>query len=79
MEAAADVIAHPADSHRTKGFGGHAKCGLPRVLRGVTSGVLAQQEQQFRRTRKLRRIAEATVPFVECLDVAIDSDVERLD
>ena len=60
METAADVVAHPAEGHRPQGAEHH------RARRfGAGAGVFAGQEQEFRRTRELRRVTEAAAAFVE--------------
>ena len=60
VEAAADVIAHPAERHRPQRLHHHRQ-------RDVVAGalVLAQQEQQFARPGKLRRIAEPAAAGIE--------------
>ncbi len=62
VEAAADVIAHPAERHRPQRLRHHRQ-------RHVVAGalVLAQQEQQFTRPGKLRRIAEPAAAGIEGL------------
>ena len=60
MEAAADVVAHPAERHRAQRRQHH-------VARRVVAGarVLAQQEQQLARARKLRRVAKPAAAAIE--------------
>jgi hypothetical protein len=72
MKAAADVIAHPAKRHRAQGLHHHGERGISRLSRRSVFAkadtlVLAQQEQQFARTRKFRRIAKAAAARVERL------------
>ncbi len=62
MKAAADVVAHAAECHRAERPQHHVAgegVSCPRVL--------AQQEQQLRWTRELRRVAEPAVSPVEDL------------
>ena len=73
MEAAADVIAHPAERHRAQRA--RAPCRAPRL---AGPRVLAQQEQQLGRPRKLRRVAEAAVARIERLPELCDVRCERL-
>ncbi len=72
MEAAADLIAHPAQRHRPQRFSGH----LPRRLR-AGARVLAQQEQQFRWAWKLRRLAEAAETRIERAGELGDRRIQR--
>ena len=78
VKPAADVIAHAAERHRPQRLGRHQQRRLRAAAAGRAPGVLAQQQQQLRGTRKLRRLAEAAVPGVERQLELFDGDVERL-
>ena len=73
MEAAADLIAHPAHRHRLQRGERHvARPPIAPERRGL------KQEVQLRRARELRRAAESAVPPVERLREARDAGVDRL-
>src|SRR5439155_27331039 len=72
MESAADVVAHPAERHRAKRDEHHVAC-----LDGSGPSVLAQEEQQLARPRKLRRVAKATPPRAERSGKLANAFVER--
>ena len=78
MEAAADVIAHAAERHRAQRVGDHEQRRLRREPARLAPRVLAQQEQQLGRPRKLRRVAEAAAPAIERHLELLDADVERV-
>ena len=65
MEAAADVIAHAAQRHRAQRVRSHEERRLRRDTARDAPRVLAQQEQQLGRPRKLRRVAEPAVAPIE--------------
>ncbi len=78
VKAAADMIAHPAERHRAQRVRRHAQRRLAEVAPGRAARVLAQEKQQLRRPRKLRRIAESAVALVEGLLIAVERDIERI-
>jgi hypothetical protein len=69
MESAADVIAHAAERHRSKRYQHHVARFPPLLpflpFPSQSPRMLAEQKEQLRRSRKLRRVAEATALRVE--------------
>ncbi len=70
MEASAHLIAHAAAGHRRQRRVDHRP-------RRAGAGVLPQQEEQVRRTRELRRVAEPTPLRVERLLIVLDRRIEQ--
>ena len=78
VKSAADMVAHPSERHRAQRLDRHQQRRLRAAAAGRAAGVLAQQQQQFRGTRKLRRLAESAVPGIEGELELFDGDVQRL-
>src|SRR5581483_12519523 len=72
MKAAPDVIAHPALRN-----GGQRASGHLQRRRVAGARMLAKQEQQLARPRKLRRIAEPVETRIERLPKLVEGPRER--
>ena len=78
VEPAADVIAHAPERHGAERFRHHQQRRLRAAAAGRPPRMLAQQEQQLRWTRKLRRLAEASLTPIERHLELLDALVERV-